>query len=147
MIVQAKIRLYIPCGTCTEGSWRVDHLAIGFKTHWACENCRRYFNIKRISETDFQVSLRPEMETPVTVTLESVTVPKITVKLNAWKYGHSQNETKEEYESHQQYYYDEHACPTNWTSQIEQIIFDGDTDPHGVFQFVSVEDGHFKDPN
>lgn len=147
MIVQAKIRLYIPCPSCKEGFWRGDHLTIGFKTYWACDECHHYSDIERVSETDFKVSLRPEIETPITVTLESITVPKITLKLNAWKYGHSQKYTKEEYESHQRYYYDEHTCPTNWTSQIEQIIFEGDTDPHGVFQFVSIEDGHFKDPN
>jgi len=147
VIVQAKTRLYFPCPKCVEDSWRGDHLSIGFKTEWACAECHHYFKIERLTDDTFRVELVPDkMETPVTVTLESATIPKITLKLNAWKYGHSQKDTQEEYESHQEYYYNEHTCPTNWTRQIEQIIFDGDTDPHGVFQFVSVEDGHL-DPH
>ncbi len=148
VIVQAKTRLYVPCINCTDGSWWWNNLAVGQEVQWACDSCRASFKIKQVGADSFAVTLLPsKKDTPITVTLESVTIPKITLKLNAWKYAHSQNETKEEYESHTEYYYNEHTCPTNWTRQIEQIIFEGDTDPHGVFQFVSVEDGHFEDPN
>ena len=34
-----------------------------------------------------------------------------------------------------------------YLSQVEKISFNGDDDPHGVFEFVSVVDGHYKDPN
>jgi hypothetical protein len=144
VIVDGKPRLYIPCPNCPNGSWRGDHLSIGFKTHWACESCHWYSNIERISEGQFKVEGRSEKETPVTVTLKSVTEPPIYLKLNAWKYAHSQKDTPEEYAGHQEYFYNEHTCPTNWTREIEQIIFQGDTDPHGVFQFVSVVDGHLE---
>ena len=85
------------------------------------------------------------MNTPVVITLKSNTTPPIILKLNALKYEHSQGLSQEEYESNEKYFYDEHTCPTNWTSQIAEIIFEGDHDPHGVFQFVSVEDGHLVD--
>lgn len=31
---------------------------------------------------------------------------------------------------------DENSCPTNWLRNIEEIIIDGDTDPHGLFEYV-----------
>jgi hypothetical protein len=34
------------------------------------------------------------------------------------------------------YFYNEHTCPTNWIGDVEAIIFEGDSDPHGVAQFV-----------
>jgi len=145
MIVQAKIRLYIPCPSCSKGSWRADQISVGFKTNWSCNECQENVDIERVSETDFRTISTGKKNTPVTVTLQSVTEPKIILKLNAWKYAHSQGMTSEDYESHQRYFYDEHTCPTNWTRDIVEIIFKGDHDPHGVFEFVSVIDGHLVD--
>jgi hypothetical protein len=95
----------------------------------------------------FKLTPTGEVETPVTVTLKSRTKPPIILTLNAWKYAHSQKDSKEKYVEHQRYFYDEHTCPTNYLSQVEMISFEGSNDPHGVFEFVSVVDGHFKDPN
>jgi hypothetical protein len=145
MIVQAKTRLYIPCPSCTDGVWRADQISIGFKTNWSCDQCQENVSVERISETDFRTTPTGRKNTPVTVTLQSITEPKITLKLNTWKYAHSQNETLEDYESHERYFYNEHTCPTNWTRGIVEIIFEGDHDPHGVFEFVSVVDGHLVD--
>lgn len=144
MIVPAKVQLHIPCPKCT-GGWRADQLNIGQETIWTCNHCHWESKIKRVSEFDYRVDPTGRKETPVVVTLQSITEPKIVLKLNTWKYAHSQKDTKEEYESHQQYFYDEHTCPTNWTRDIVEIIFKGDHDPHGVFEFVSVEDGHMVD--
>ena len=35
-----------------------------------------------------------------------------------------------------EYMVDEGECPTNWLRDIECIIVDGDTDPHGLFEYV-----------
>jgi ribosomal protein S27AE len=142
VIVQAKTQLHIPCPSCTEGGWRADHLTVGFKTTWHCDKCQSEADIERVSESDFNVTPTGRKATPVVVTLQSVTIPKIVLKLNTWKCSFSQGDSPEDYESHQRYFYDEHICPTNWTREIVEIIFDGDHDPHGVFEFVSVEDGH-----
>ena len=145
MIVQAKIHLYISCPCCTKGGWRADQLNIGQSTTWSCQCCYHEAHIKRLSENDFQIIPSGRKNTPVTVTLQSVTEPKIILKLNTWKYAHNQNDTQEDFESHERYFYDEHTCPTNWTKDIVEIIFRGDHDPHGVFEFVSVVDGHLID--
>jgi hypothetical protein len=145
MIVQAKIKLFIPCTSCTEGNWQASHLPVGFKTKWTCQVCRTQSNIERLDENNFEVVPTGRKDTPITVTLQSITEPKITLKLNAWRCAHSQNESDEDLRSSEQYFYNEQTCPTNWVSQIVQMEFQGDTDPHGVFEFVSVKPGHLSD--
>lgn len=147
VIVQAKIQLHIPCPSCTEGRWRADQLTIGQSTTWSCSECSNQARIRRIADDEFETVPTGRKDTPITVTLRSMTEPPITVKVNAWKYAHSQDLSKEEFEEGARYFYDEHTCPTNWLRDIKQIEFKGDTDPHGVFEFVSVEDGHFVNPN
>lgn len=146
MIVQAKIGLHVPCPNCMEGSWR-SGLDVGYSSAWTCDKCHMESRVTRVNETDFEVAPTGRKQTPVTVTLRSPTTPPITVKVNTWKYAHSQDLPLEEYVDNQRYFYNEHTCPTNWLRDIEQIEFEGDRDPHGVFEFVSVEDGHFVDPN
>jgi|SRR6185437_4520994 len=38
------------------------------------------------------------------------------------------------------YFYEEHTCPTNYLKDVEMVIDlkNGDTDPHGIFEFVGV---------
>lgn len=40
-------------------------------------------------------------------------------------------------EGHDNYFYDEHTCPTNWTNEIVAVIENGDPDPHGFATFVA----------
>jgi hypothetical protein len=99
------------------------------------------------------VSPSGEVETPVTVVLMSDTVPRIRLTLNAWKYRHCQKDSLEEYAEHQRYHYNEHTCPTNYLGQVEEIAVEylnrggWDTDPHGIFKFVSTTDGKWVDPD
>lgn len=37
---------------------------------------------------------------------------------------------------HEEYYYTEHTCPTNYIKGVEAIVQDGDFDPHGCFEYV-----------
>src|ERR1700690_4075113 len=114
MIVQTKIHLHIPCPCCTEGSWRADHLKVGFKTTWTCQSCQSESHIERVSDSDFDVTPTGKKAHPVTVTLQSITEPRITLKLNTWKWPFFEDEEWDEFTSHERYYYDEHPCPTNW---------------------------------
>lgn len=45
--------------------------------------------------------------------------------------------------SHQAYYYNEHTCPINWTSDVvaairntKVLVYQQDDDPHGVFEYA-----------
>ena len=148
MITQAKNKLYLSCTTenC-EGEWSVGHITPATSVDWSCDTCHARFHIQRLNAWDFRVEFTGMKDLPVTVTLRSVTEPPITLKLNAWKYTHSQHDSPEEYREHQRYFYNEHTCPTNWTNEIEEMAVGDDKDPHGIFKFVSVEDGHYVDPN
>jgi len=146
MLVDLKIRLYAPCPCCTTGYWEIGHIRIGQDVTWTCNSCHNEVKLERASEGACKAEPTGRKETPVTVTLRSVTEPPITLKLNTWKYAHSQGDSQEEYTSNQQYFYDQHTCPTNWVNEIVEMEFKGDRDPHGVFEFVSAEDGHYVEP-
>lgn len=44
-------------------------------------------------------------------------------------------EPLESVNEHNEYFYNEHTCPTNYL-QVEAVCIDGNMDPHGVFEFV-----------
>lgn len=46
------------------------------------------------------------------------------------------NDTEEETQSHEVYFFEEHSCPTNWLRDIVAVIEDGDCDPHGIFDVI-----------
>lgn len=56
----------------------------------------------------------------------------LVIKARRWP----DSDTAEERASHDQYFYDEHTCPTNWIDDVLAIISDGDEDPHGFATFV-----------
>ena len=35
-----------------------------------------------------------------------------------------------------EYFYNEHTCPTNWLRSVREIAIEGDHDPHGLFRYV-----------
>lgn len=145
MIVQAKVKLFVPCPNCPKDE-RADQLTIGQSTMWTCSECHNQIRIKRINEFDYETESTGRKETPITVTLISDTVPPIELKLNTWKYAHSQDLSQYDFVENQRYFYNQHTCPINWTRDIEEMKVGEDRDPHGIFQFVSVEDGHYECP-
>lgn len=51
-----------------------------------------------------------------------------------------------------EYHYEEGSCPSDFFHRLEKIITDGDTDPHGLFEFVRtteplefIEQAHYPD--
>jgi len=38
---------------------------------------------------------------------------------------------------HDEFYYNEHTCPTNYLRDVVEVIADGEVDPHGCFKFVT----------
>lgn len=53
---------------------------------------------------------------------------------------YSAQDSDEEKQGHDRYFFEEHSCPTNWLRHCAAVIQDGDTDPHGFLTFVrSVE--------
>jgi len=49
----------------------------------------------------------------------------------------TQYRPEEAVDSGDEYFYNQHTCPTNWIGDVEMVIADGSTDPHGVAQWVA----------
>lgn len=146
----ARVRLYADCPLCSDHEFRIDHLAIGQPAYWSCDSCGEEIQFIREGLTEFRVApTGKKRKAPITVTLRSDTVPPIEVKVNTWKYPplYGEEWTQEEFLDHERFFFEEHTCPTNWLRDVEEITFEGDHDPHGLFKFVSVENGHYKDPS
>ena len=54
--------------------------------------------------------------------------------------------TPEEESELAEFYYEEHSCPTNWLKP-EMVYHDGDSDPHGLIEFVSRKDADALPPD
>lgn len=56
------------------------------------------------------------------------------------RYQDREMKTDEDNQHHQQYFFEEHSCPTNWLRECVAVIQDGDCDPHGFLDFVRAVD-------
>jgi len=134
------------CPHCKKHEFGVSHLSFGERPgSWHCDVCG-YYSLVTVSGSKanpiYSIELTGERAYPITVTLETRTVPPVIFKLNAWKYAHSKNDSPEKFVENQRYYYEESTCPTNCLMITEQLIFEGDKDPHGLFQLKKIEIGH-----
>jgi hypothetical protein len=143
VIVQAELKLHVPCPNpeCAGGSV-AGQLKVGQWSRWTCDACNKEFNITRVSSGEFDVELTGKKKTPVTITMRADTIPAITLRFHAWRYAHAQDKSDVEFVEGTRYYYDEHTCPANWFRDVVEIECRGDHDPHGLFKFVSLEQGH-----
>jgi hypothetical protein len=41
---------------------------------------------------------------------------------------------------HQRFFFNEHSCPTNWLDECVAVIINNDTDPHGFLKFIRAVD-------
>ncbi len=148
-IGKTRLKLLLMCPSCTQGEFSVEHINAGQEFGpWCCDKCGAYCKGKRagaIFEMEICEDLKREK---ITVTLQSKTQPPITLKLNTWQYMPGKDGpplTPERAWDNARYYFNEHTCPTNYMRDVAEIICEGDSDPHGVFEFVSIEFGHIGD--
>jgi hypothetical protein len=147
---KCKMKIFLQCPACEKGEFAVSHIVAGQSFGpWCCESCGTYVEGVREGAT-FELKILPDLKREkITVTLQSKTVPPITLKLNSWQYIPGTTAapplTPERAWDNATYFYNEHTCPTNFMREVAEIIFQGDSDPHGVFEFVSIEFGHVGD--
>ena len=49
-------------------------------------------------------------------------------------------QTPEGWGYNEEYFYNEHTCPTNYMTEVVKVISeDGNEDPHGIFAYVKTE--------
>lgn len=141
-----KTERYIACPACGKGEHQVSHLNPGQKTAWYCQSdtCGRRFSLEVLTNGDISVGVLPERKVPTLVTLRSEQPVTLVVKgMQFVKDGETPRFTgdpRDEDEYHpDNYFYNEHTCPTNYLNVLELRTDDGDTDPHGVFAYVRTE--------
>jgi hypothetical protein len=147
MTGKTKLKLYLCCPTPNcPGELSASHIKDGQEFGpWMCKTCNGYFKGRR-EGVSFELTLMPELHTDkITVTLQSQTTPPITLRINSYQYSGPNPMNAEDAWNHARYFYNAHTCPTNYMRDVTEIIYEGSSDPHGVFEFVSLEYGHIGD--
>lgn len=138
MTVQ-RTKTYAVCPACGADAGCVDHLlGQALTTRWYCDACGQRYELafslgggvvisrvegRKVRTVDLLV-LQPQAK-PVYFIVEG---------LRFEEDGSERDEDEEK-----RFYYDEHSCPTNWLHP-EMVYFNGDSDPHGLIEFVATRD-------
>lgn len=135
---------YIPhvcCPSCGDSS-SIDHLMdekyINYELIWWCDNddCGKQYMWSRDDKNVITAEPTGTVIKPTSVLLRLPrTDLKIIVKGSKGHCDHPDDE-----DSHNIYFYGEHTCPSNYFRSTQSVWFDGDGDPHGLFEYVGVMD-------
>lgn len=130
--------VYVKCPHCGEGKNRIDHLfgdssfAHGWGP-WSCSECGGKFRGKVNSPTD--VEIEPIVGERWVKTFDLLVIPPQEAPVYFIVEGGRRDPSDTE-DHGKTYLYGEHTCPTNWLQSVEEIVFEGDDDPHGIADFV-----------
>ncbi len=141
-------QVYVVCPWCEqESGHRVCHLfnpkyepyAWG---PWTCEKCRCEFrgSVNMVNEVTVERvgTGKPKYGRALALLLLDGKDGPVYFVMDRRYY--TPGEPDEEFQSHEQYFFEEHSCPTNWLRDCEVVIQYGDQDPHGFLTHVrSVE--------
>ena len=149
---------FIICPWCEEESGcRVDHLYGGTNFQrigpWYCNECRKPIMGKINAPGDVEItkgddSKRSFSRSMALLKFEGKDGPVFFV-MDHDRYRDSSDETDEDNQNHQRYFFEEQSCPKNWLRDCAAVIQDGDCDPHGFLDFVRAVDvpNDFDDDN
>lgn len=137
-------KLHILCPHCEKEEFSIWHLEKGTQFGpWLCDNCGKAFVGTR-TESGADLELIKEYKIPTIVTLKYIHDPRLILRVHGNNYSEYDGTMKENYND---YFYNEHTCPVNYLRDVCEIIFASndsdeadDEDPHGIFEFVSVEE-------
>ena len=133
---------YIYCPRCGGGQHEISHLEVGCDFGpWYCdERACGYAFTGVVTTRGADVQMLPNRIVRTTVTLRATRPFTLIVRGMRFE-GREQGS-----EGHDEYFYNEHTCPTNLLDDIVRFIDeDGDTDPHGIFEYVKTEEGDPRD--
>lgn len=153
--VNTQTRIVCRCPLCDKHEFSVGHLLHDaaksdkgyYEVHWDCKSCNAKFDIRIFPDRHVEFSqtgVNDDPYIPSVVLLRSNTgtdVPPIYAVVRTGSFKKSiEAEQEEPGSSHLDYYYGEGTCPMNWMNDVVALIQDGDDDPHGCFEFVTVLD-------
>lgn len=104
--------------------------------YWTCDECGNSFKMTRGEGTLLAQKAIPPSPEPEYKKLVLLEIPPREHSL-FFVVEATQYRTEEECGSGDEYFYNEHTCPTNWIRHVRDIIDTSDlsTDPHGVAQY------------
>lgn len=138
----AKPDKYIRCPACGEGEYRVDHLPVGCKTRWYCDdaNCGAEYSVYVLASDQIECVPTGGRKRNTTVTLRCEDPFTMTVSGIRLEPDPADPDGMMEWEDFQRFHYEENSCPTNaFTDVVEIFDAGGRADPHGLLKFVKVE--------
>lgn len=128
---------YVLCPTCKEGEFAVGHLIgreeDGDTWTWLCDSCGAGILFK-LESGIFYCEPNPlqwKKKCVVLLRLRQHRSVYAVVQDNIYHFAPDGG--------NKQSFYDEHTCPTNFLRNIEYLVEGNDTDPHGIFEFMAMQ--------
>jgi hypothetical protein len=143
-----SVRTYLHCPHCGEQTdATIDH--IGPDKHvrrimsfgpWYCNHCGCSYEGRWLEDGSIELAL---LEDKQIKTRDLVMVPAnlphpVFMVLEGMRFSAHEKMNAEigQDVNDRTFFYESHSCPTRWIPNIDKMIYDGDTDPHGVIKFV-----------
>lgn len=120
---------YVACPWCGVNASTVNHLMdADTETEWYCDECGEKFGLKFKDGRMWTRKVPGEKKIKTLVLLRNANVGLV-VEGMAFENGPGNDD----------YFYNEHTCPTNYLKKVKVVIDlkHGDTDPHGIFVYVA----------
>lgn len=141
-------KTYLHCPHCEkQTNSTVDHVGLDKSRKqtssfgpWYCNHCGGSFLGKALEDGSIELTL---LEDKMIVTHDLLMLPAnlphpVYMVMNGQRnsvYEKAAADSDEDVND-RSYFYESHSCPTNWIPNIVRMIYDGDTDPHGLIKFV-----------
>lgn len=149
MKAEIKMRAHIVCPNCGNGdNFSCDHVLLGESRQfgpWCCKQCGHAIRGQRAADGSIDIERVAGERLHKTVDL-LVLKPQdkpvyFIVEGMRFEYApsHPDHDPDRDENDSKQYLYEEHSCPTNWLKP-EMVYHDGDSDPHGLIEFVATRD-------
>ena len=125
------------CPECNDGEFIIDHKA-GRYGPWGCRSCGACFMLD-IGVDTVEMTPHPTNHQPAWLIVKTAgSNPPVYFVIDHMIYG-------EKDDDNDRYYVEESTCPTNLIP-VSAIITEGDTDPHGILEFVAhIPKSHWKE--
>ncbi len=134
-MIKQEIKNWIICPTCDNTVATIDHLLTnkysGSFGPWYCNSCG--IGVCGEVKEGILISTRSNLSSikkDVLVLLKHYEIDDLFIVVKGMCFGNKQEE-----EQNLAYYYNEHTCPVNYLG-VDKIIYKGDSDVHGLFEYV-----------
>jgi transcription elongation factor Elf1 len=137
MKAATKTRTYISCPVCGKGESRVCHLSLGQSFGpWSCDVCGHFYRGTRTEQgADIEV-IEGQIKKKRIDVLEFIHDARLKIYVESFDVTNPNISEAMEERNSIAYFYEEHDCPSNYLRCTEDVIFDNEKDPHGIFRYV-----------